>query len=81
MMNKLAYTTILFLAMASLLSFNACTKTEDYSHIVYKNYLSYEINRAENFLETTVEGSAEGEYKAGSKQTYQGVIDTRKTGG
>lgn len=78
MINKLAYTAMLLLAMASLLSFNACTKTEDYSDIVYKNYLNYEINRAERFLETTEEGTAEGEYEAGSKQTYQLVIDDAK---
>ena len=78
MMNKLAYTSILFLYLASFLSFNACNKSEDYSHIVYKNYLSYEINRAENFLASTVEGTAEGEYKAGSKQSYQDVIDAAK---
>lgn len=74
-MNKLNYTAILFLVLASSIFFNACTKPEDYSHIVYKNYLTYEINRADNFLETTVEGTLEGEYNAGSKQAYQEVID------
>jgi len=74
-MNKLNYTAILFLAIASSIAFTACTKSEDYSHIVYKNYLSYEIDRADSFLETTLEGSSEGEYNAGSKQAYKDVID------
>ena len=74
-MNKPSYITLLFLILASVLTFNACDKSEDYSHIIYKNYLSYEINRAEAFLGTTVEGSNEGEYKSGSKQTYQDKID------
>ncbi len=39
-MNKLAYTKILLLAIATAISFNACNKTEDYSDLVYKNYLS-----------------------------------------
>ena len=75
LMNKPSYITLLFLILASVLTFNACDKSEDYSHIIYKNYLSYEINRAEAFLGTTVEGSNEGEYKSGSKQTYQDKID------
>ncbi len=39
---------------------------------------AYEINRAGNFLETTTEGTGEGEYKAGAKQAYQDVIDQAK---
>ncbi len=77
-MNKPSYTLLLFLALASVHTFNACDKSEDYSHIIYKNYLSYEINRAEGFLETTEEGSDEGEYNAGSKQAYQDAIDQAK---
>ncbi len=53
----------------------ACAEKEDYSHIIFKNYLTYEINRATNFLESATEGDAEGEYKAGSRQAYQSVID------
>ena len=53
----------------------SCEKVEDYSHIVYKNYLSYEIRRATNFLGLAVEGTAEGEYQSGSSQEYQAVID------
>ena len=74
-MNKPSYITLLFLTLGSGLTFNACDKSEDYSHIIYKNYLSYEINRADAFLGTTVEGSNEGEYNSGSKQAYQDEID------
>lgn len=74
-MNKPSYITLLFLALGSVLTYNACNKTEDYSNIIYKNYLTYEINRAGDFLETTVEGSNEGDYNAGSKQAYQDEID------
>ena len=47
-MNKQAYRTPLLLTLALALFFNACNKTEDYSNIVYKNYLTYEIDRAGN---------------------------------
>lgn len=77
-MNKLAFYPILLPALVLVLFFNACNKSEDYSFIVYKNYLTYEIDRAENFLETTVEGAAEGEYQEGSKQAYQEQIDQAK---
>jgi hypothetical protein len=60
------------------LSLASCEKREDYSHIIFKNYLTYEINRATNFLNTTTEGTAEGEYNAGSKQAYQDVISAAK---
>jgi len=56
----------------------SCEKKEDYSHIVFKNYLSYEIRRATSFLGSAVEGTAEGEYKSGSKQPYQVVIDAAR---
>lgn len=69
-MKKLKFTPILLFTIAWALLITSCDKTEDYSDIVYKNYLSYEINRAGNFLETTVEGSSEGEYKDGSQQAY-----------
>jgi hypothetical protein len=53
----------------------ACEKHNDYSDIVFSNYLSYEINRSTSFLKTTIEGTKEGEYNTGSKQAYQTVID------
>ena len=53
----------------------ACEEKVDYSKIIFKNYLTYEINRATGFLEGTTEGTGEGEYKQGSKVAYQSVID------
>jgi hypothetical protein len=67
--------SIVIIALCALVS---CEKKEDYSHIVYKNYLTYEIGRASNFLSSAVEGTAEGEYKTGSKQAYYTVIDAAR---
>ncbi|MBN1950179.1 MAG: hypothetical protein JW801_03195 [Bacteroidales bacterium] len=53
----------------------SCNEPEDYSDIVYKNYLAYEIDQAITFLTTTSEGTAEGTYKTGSKQAYIDVIE------
>ena len=65
-------TTLPLIALMVMSMLCACEEKEDYSHIVFKNYLTYEINRATNFLHSTLEGTAEGEYNPGSKQTYQG---------
>lgn len=64
-----------FIVLMTMVLLNSCEEKEDYSHIVFKNYLTYEINRATNFLITTAEGTAEGNYNMGSKQLYQDVID------
>ena len=53
----------------------SCEKKEDYSHIVFRNYLHYAVNRASGFLAQVSEGSEEGEYAPGSKLVYQQVID------
>jgi len=74
-MNTKNNTTLLLIALMVIFTFNACEEKEDYSHIVFKNYLTYEINRAANFLNSVLEGTEEGEYIPGSKQTYQGVVD------
>jgi hypothetical protein len=62
----------------ALCTLSSCEKKEDYSHIIYKNYLTYEIGRATNFLNSTVEGTEEGEYKSGSKATYNTIIDAAR---
>jgi hypothetical protein len=54
---------------------NSCSKEKDYSAITYRNYLRYEINQSEAFLSSQVEGTGEGQYKPGSIQEYQDVID------
>jgi hypothetical protein len=73
--NKLFRNSFVIIAFFALFS---CEKKEDYSHIVYKNYLTYEIRRATSFLDSAVEGTAEGEYKTGSKQAYYTVIDAAR---
>lgn len=77
-MRKIRYIAILLVLTGMAILYNSCEKEEDYSHLIYKNYLTYEINRATNFLNTTTEGSNEGEYKAGSKQAYQNVVDAAR---
>ncbi len=64
-----------FIVLMTMALLSSCEEKEDYSHIVFKNYLTYEINRATNFLNLTLEGSTEGAYKQGSRSTYQDVID------
>lgn len=54
---------------------NSCENRDDYSHLVYSNYLTYEIERAVVVLGDAIEGSEEGNYATGSKQAYQEVID------
>jgi hypothetical protein len=73
--NKLTRISILLITLCALVS---CEEKEDYSHIVYKNYLTYEIGRAANFLDSAVEGTAEGEYKSGSRQVYYAIIDAAR---
>ena len=74
-MKKLQYNITLMIILSMICLFIACEKQNDYSDVVFSNYLSYEIDRATAFLKTTTEGTKEGEYNAGSKQTYQTVID------
>lgn len=77
-MRKLSCISILLLLLSPVILLNSCEKKEDYSHIIYKNYLTWEINSATSLLRNVVEGSKEGEYKPGSKQTYQDVVDYAK---
>ncbi|MEE9463876.1 MAG: hypothetical protein V3V53_18720, partial [Bacteroidales bacterium] len=77
-MRKLSCISILLLLLSPVILLNSCEKKEDYSHIIYKNYLTWEINSATSLLKNVVEGSKEGEYKPGSKQTYQDVVDYAK---
>jgi hypothetical protein len=58
--------------------FNACSLEDDYSDIVFKNYLSYEIKSAESLVAGAIEGTNEGEYQSGAKQTYQNSIEESK---
>jgi len=76
MINKNYIRLLIVLILSSMMI--SCEEKEDYSHIIFKNYLTYEINRAGNMLEGAVEGTEEGEYNAGSKPIYQESIDEAK---
>lgn len=77
-MKKIRFFIILIMTLGISGLFNACSSEDDYSNIVFKNYLSYEIKRAEALLANTSEGPDEGEYQSGAKQTYQNSIDEAK---
>ena len=77
-MKNQQYKSFLIFLLGMMYVFISCQEEEDYSHIVFSNYLSYEINSAMQFLSTTEEGTEEGEYNPGSKQTYQDAIDAAK---
>ncbi len=66
------------LITGSLILLGSCDRKEDYSHIVFRNYLTYEINSARGVLSSSTEGTSEGEYHPGSKQAYQQVIDAAR---
>lgn len=74
-MKKLQYFIRILIIPGMICGFISCEKQNDYSDIVFSNYLSYEISRASAFLKTTSEGTSEGQYNAGSKENYQSVID------
>jgi len=64
---------ILFTGLVIIL--DSCEKKEDYSHLIYKNYLTYEIERVSEVLAIAIEGTEEGNYKQGAKQQFQEAID------
>lgn len=74
-MKKMQYNISRIIILSMICFTVACEKQNDYSDVVFSNYLSYEINRTTAFLKTTSEGTKEGQYNAGSKQMYQAVID------
>lgn len=69
---------LLVIAVTALSWLSSCEEKEDYSHIVFKNYLTYEINRAAGFVNAANEGDQEGEYHPGSKQVYLDVIENAR---
>jgi len=74
-MRNRKYTALLLVILSISQLFVSCTKENDYSSITYRNYLRYEIVRAQSFLRTRTEGTQEGAYKPGSIQVYQASID------
>ncbi|WP_406684599.1 hypothetical protein N1F78_02425 [Seonamhaeicola sp. MEBiC1930] len=53
----------------------SCEENEDYLDNTFRNYLGYEIEQANQKITSTVEGTEEGQYNAGSKNVYLGVIN------
>lgn len=74
-MKKILYSVRMMIILGMIFCFISCEKQEDYSDVVFRNYLSYEVGKATSFLKTTSEGTREGQYNTGSKQVYQTVID------
>jgi hypothetical protein len=74
-MKKRFYFPVLLVLICPVILLNSCENREDYSHIVYSNYLTYEIGRATVGLSNATEGTEEGNYIEGSKNAYQEVID------
>jgi hypothetical protein len=73
-MNSIKYFVLVILISGLNLLFPSCIQDKDYSSITYRNYLEYEITRSTALLETTVEGTAEGEYRNRAKNSYQNAI-------
>ncbi len=75
-MKKLRFIQFLMIAIitGSLVLFNACDDDDDDVVTVDKTELAAKIQEAENLLETTQEGMAEGQYQPGSKADLQEVI-------
>ena len=78
-MKNRKYGMLFFILAGTAGLMNSCVKEQDYSAITFRNYLGYEISNAENLLDEKVEGVLEGEYKEGSKQAYQSVVDASRT--
>jgi len=77
-MKKMIFFQLLAITLSMSIFIVSCSDEMDYSKITYRNYLWFEISRSQTFLLTTVEGTKEGQYLAGSKQAYQNVIDEVK---
>ena len=74
-MKRIISAVLPLLVTGSLILLGSCDQKEDYSHIVFRNYLTYEISSATGVLNSSSEGTGEGEYHSGSKQAYQQVIE------
>jgi hypothetical protein len=71
-MKKLKTIAILSLILVVI---SGCKEENLYSGIVFKNYLTFQIEQSSLFLTTVYEGDQEGEYESGSIQIYQQKID------
>jgi hypothetical protein len=67
------------LIAGSVITFTACSDDDDDPDVVSKTELAAKIQEAENLLENTTEGTAEGQYMPGAKAALREVVDLAKT--
>ena len=80
-MKKFKFIQFLMIALisGSLITFYACSDDDDDDVVVVdRTELAAKIQEAENLIETTTEGTAEGQYQPGAKAELQEVIDLAK---
>ncbi len=77
--NKFLQLLMIALISGSMVSFYACSDDDDDDIIVDKTELAAKIQEAEDLIENTSEGTAEGQYQIGSQAILQEVIDLAKT--
>src|SRR5690349_18964693 len=66
------------IAIVSLLFVTGCDKDDVDINRVFNNYLLAQIDSAESFKLSIIEGANEGQYKVGSKALLQAKIDKAK---
>ncbi len=76
--NKFLQLLMIALISGSLVAFYACSDDDDDDIIVDKTELAAAIQEAEDLIENTSEGTAEGQYQMGSQAILQGVVDLAK---
>ncbi len=69
---------LIALISGSLVTFTACSDDDDDIDPVDKTELAAKIQEAEDLIENTTEGTAEGQYMYGSQAALQEVIDLAK---
>ncbi len=79
-MKKHKFFKFLMIALisGSMVTFYACSDDDDDDIIVDKTELGAKIQEAEDLIENTTEGTAEGQYQIGSQEILQEVIDLAK---
>lgn len=81
-MKKLKFIQFMLIALVtgSLVFFSACGDDDDDDVVtVNKTALSAKIQEAQDLLDNTVEGTADGQYMPGSKTPLQTAVDLAKT--
>lgn len=80
-MKKFKFLQFMMIALigGSLITFTSCDSDDDDDVTVNKTQLTAKIQEAEDLVENSVEGTAEGQYTRGAKEGLQEVIDLAKT--